>query len=39
VQEEVHIDETEDEPVVAAVFKQVEERHSVIRETVNEQGL
>lgn len=39
VQEEVHVDESKDEPVVGAVLEQVGEGHRVIGETMDEQGL
>jgi hypothetical protein len=39
VQEEVHVDESENEPVVAAVLEKIEEGHSIIAESVHEQGL
>jgi len=37
--EEVHVQNTAYEPIVEAILEQVEERHSVIRETVNEESL
>jgi hypothetical protein len=39
VQEEVHVDESEDEPVVAAVLENVEEGHGIVGEPVDEQCL
>ena len=39
VQEEVHVDESKDEPVVGAVLEQVGERHGVIGKAVDKQRL
>lgn len=39
VQEEVHVDEAEDEPVVEAVLEEVEGGHRVVGEAVHEEGL
>jgi hypothetical protein len=39
MQEEVHIDETKDEPVVEGVLEQIEDGHAVVREAMHIQGL
>lgn len=39
VQEEVHVNETEDDPVVERVLEQVKDRHSIIRKSVHKQCL
>lgn len=39
VHEEVHIQNTAYEPIVEAILEQVEERHGVVGETVNEESL
>ena len=39
MQEEIHVDEAKDEPVVGTVLEQVEDRHRTIWESVDKQGL
>ena len=39
MKEEVHVHESEEEPVVGAVLEEVEEGHCVIGEAMDEQGL
>jgi len=36
VEEEVHVYEAEDKPVVATILEQIEEWHGVVREPVHE---
>jgi len=38
MQEEIHIDESEDEPVMETVLQKVEDWHGIIWETMNEQS-